>query len=283
MDPVSGAWVVLHRVGPDSAGPLDSIQSDARGRYRFDYARTGSQDAVYFVSASHDGIAYFTPPLPEGKVRGDDGEITVFDTTSANVPMSLRGHHVVVSAVDANARRAIVEVYDLSNDSSVTRVAAGDKPENATWQVHLAGGAADFRVSQGDISAAAVSFANGAVSVFAPIAPGIKQLSFSYTLPAKAFPLSLPLEKATGVYEILIEEKTGSVTGTHLKEVDPVTVDERDFRRFLATDMPTNSVAVIDLPAPPPSRSIDPRILVAITLVLGGSMIVALAQALRRR
>jgi hypothetical protein len=283
MDPVSGAWVVLHRVGPDSAGPLDSVQSDARGRYSFRYARTGSDEAIYFVSASHDGIAYFTPPLAEGKVSGEAGEITVFDTTSGHVPMSLRGHHVVVSAVDANARRSVLEVYDFSNDSSVTRVAASTKPENATWQVHLTPGATDFRVTQGDISAAAVSLANGVVSVFAPIAPGIKQLSFSYSLPAKAFPLKLPLEKSTEVYEILIEEKTGSVTGTHLKEVDPVTVDERNFRRFLASDMPENSLAVIDLPAPPPTRAIDPRILVAITLVLGGSMVVALARALRRR
>jgi hypothetical protein len=80
----------------------------------------------------------------------------------------------------------------------------------------------------------------------------------------------------------MIEEKGGSVTGPHMKEVDPVTVEERNFRRFLAQDMPENSVAVIDLPAPP-ARSIDPRYLVVITLVLGGSMIVALAQALRRR
>jgi hypothetical protein len=47
--------------------------------------------------------------------------------------------------------------------------------------------------------------------------------------------------------------------------------------------MPENSVAVVDLPAPPPDRSIDPRFLVAITLVVGGSMVVALAHALRRR
>jgi hypothetical protein len=120
------------------------------------------------------------------------------------------------------------------------------------------------------------------VNVFAPIAPGIKQLSFSYSLPANAFPLKLPLEKETGVYEILIEEKAGSVTGPHLKEVDPVTVEERNFRRFLASDMPENSVAVIDLPAPPRERSIDPRFLVALTVVIGGSMIVALARALRR-
>src|SRR5450759_3831267 len=102
MDPVAGAWIVLHRVGPDRAGPLDSVKSDSRGRYALSYVRTGSEDAIYFVSASYDGIAYFTPPLAEGKVSGGDGEVTVFDTTSHPVPMSVRGHHVVVSAVDAN-------------------------------------------------------------------------------------------------------------------------------------------------------------------------------------
>ena len=283
MDPVSGAWVVLHRVGPDRAGPLDSVQSDARGRYLFNYTRTGSEDAVYFVSAFYDGIAYFTPPLAEGKVSGDDGEIAVFDTTSGHVPLSLRGHHVVVSAADANARRSIVEVYDLSNDSSVTRVAAGDSPAAATWATHIAPAAADFRVGQGDISGQAVSFKDGVVSVFAPLAPGIKQLSFSYSLPANSFPLKLPLEKATGVYEIMIEDKTGNVSGPNIREVDPVTVDERNYRRFLASDMPENSVAVIDLPAPPSTRTVDPRYLLAITLVIGASMVVALAQALRRR
>jgi hypothetical protein len=284
LDPMSGAWVVLHRVGPDRAGPLDSIRSDSHGRYSFNYVRTGSEDAIYFVSASHDGIAYFTPPLTASRVSGDDGEITVFDTTSGHVPMSLRGHHVVVSAADANARRSIVEVYDLSNDTTVTRVANSETPAGATWQTHVAPGASDFQVSQGDISAAAVSYANGLVSVFAPLAPGIKQLSFSYSLPAASFPLRLPLEMATGIYEILIEERVGSVTGSNLKEMDPVTVDERNFRRFLASDMPRNSVAVIDLPAPPPSaRSIDPRYMVALILLIGGTMILALAQALRRR
>jgi hypothetical protein len=282
LNPVKVVWVVLHRVGRDRAGPLDSLRSDSCGRYSFNYVRTGSEEAIYFVSASYDGIAYFTPPLAEGRVGGESGEIVVFDTTSGHVPMSLRGHHVVVSAVDANARRSVMEVYDVSNDSSVTLVAASDNPQDATWQVHLPPGAADFRVSQGDISAAAVTHANGLVSVFAPIAPGIKQLSFSYSLPAKSFPLRLPLEKATDLYEILIEEKSGTVTGPHLREVDSVTVDERSFRRFLASDMPENSVAVIDLPAPA-SRSIDSRFLVVITLVLGGSMVLALARALRRR
>jgi hypothetical protein len=280
---MANVWVTLHRVGPDSAGPLDSIKSDRRGRYSFKYTRTGSDDAVYFVSASFDGIAYFTSPLAEGSVSGNDGEVIVFDTTSRPVPTSVRGHHVVVSAVDANGLRSVVEVYDLSNDTSVTRIAQSDEPRDATWQAHLIPGAMNLRVSQGDFPAAGVSFAEGEVNVFAPFAPGIKQLSFSYSLPAKSFPLKLPLEKENQVYEIMIEERAGSVTGPHLREMDPVTVDERNFRRFLAQDMPENSVAVIDLPAPPRSQTIDSRYLVAITLVIGASMILALAQALRRR
>jgi hypothetical protein len=283
MLPVGGVWVVLHRVGPDRAGPLDSVKSDPRGRYSFNYVRSGSEDAIYFVSASYDGIAYFTPPLAEGKVSGDDGEVSVFDTTSHPVPVSLRGHHVVVSAVDANGLRSVVEVYDLSNDSSVTRIAPTDTPRDATWQTHVPAGLSNFQVSQGDIPASAVSYAKGVVYVYAPIAPGIKQLSFSYSLPAKSFPLSLPLEKETGIYEMMIEEKAGRVTGPHVREVDPVTVEGRNFRRFLASDMPENSVAVIDLPAPSSNRAIDPRYMVAITLLIGGTMVVALARALRRR
>ena len=283
MEPIPGVWVTLHRVGPDSAGPIDSTKSDSRGRYSFGYTRSGSNDAVYFVSASFDGIAYFTSPLAEGKVSGDDGEVIVYDTTSRAVPTSVRGHHIVVSAVDANGLRSIVEVYDLSNDSSVTRIALTDQPKDATWEAHLVPGAMNPRVSQGDFPSAAVSFADGKVNVFAPFAPGIKQLSFSYSLPAESFPLKLPLEKENQVYEILIEEKQGTVTGPHLREVDPVTVDERNFRRFLASDVPANSVSIVDLPPPPPIRAIDPRYLVAITLVIGGSMVFALARALRRR
>ena len=282
MDPVSGAWVVLHRVGPDRAGPLDSLQSDSRGRYSFSYQRTGSEDAVYFVSASHDGIAYFTPPLAEGKVSGDDGEITVFDTTSGHVPMSLRGHHVVVSAVDANARRAVMEVYDLSNDSSVTRIATGDKPEDATWQVHLTPGATDFQVSQGDISAAAVAYANGVVE----------------RLRADCSRHQAAVVHVFAAGERVSAEAAAREGDRRLRDTDRGESGQRDraapqgsrpgdgrgaqFPSIPRSDMPENSVAVIDLPAPPPTRSIDPRFLVALTVVIGGSMIVALARALRR-
>ena len=283
MEPVSGAWVVLHRVGPDRAGPLDSLRSDASGRYRFEYVRSGSEDAVYFVSAMHGGVAYFTPPLTERRIGGRAGEIAVFDTTSRRVPISIRGHHVVISAVDTRASRAIVEVFELSNDSSVTRVAANETPDGATWNTRLLPNASNFRVTQGDIAADGARFADGVVSIFAPLAPGVKQVSFSYSVPASAFPLRLPAAGRTDVYEILIEDESGSVTGPQIREMDPVNVEGRSFRRFLAADVPQSSIAVIDLPPATAGRPIDPRFMVGLTLLIGGAMVAVLAWALRRR
>ena len=283
MEPVSGAWVVLHRVGTDGTGPLDSLRSDALGRYRFEYVRTGSEDAVYFVSAMHGGIAYFSPPLTERRIAGAAGEIAVFDTTSRRVPITVRGHHLVISAVDAQALRTVVEVYELSNDSSVTRVAASDKPEGATWRTMLLPSASSFRVTQADVSSQAVMFENGQVAVHAPLAPGTKQISFSYSVPASAFPLSVQLPDRTDVYEVLIEDETGSVSGPNIKEDDPVIIEERSFRRFLGADIPQNSVAVIDLPPATAGRGIDARFMISLAIVLVAAMLIALARALRRR
>ena len=280
MVPVPNVMVTLHRVGSDNAAPLDSARADAKGRYAFRFQRSGDARAIYFVSASYGGIAYFTPPLEHATVQGPEAEIAVFDTTSAPVPISSRGHHVVVSAVDANGTRNVTEVYELANDSSVTRV-ANSATGGEVWSAVVPAQATGFQVAQGDIPAQAVRFERGKAVVLAPIAPGLKQLAFSYSLPANAFPLSIRIIKDTQILEVLIEEEKGSVTGAKLEEKDPVALERRSFRRFLAADVPANSVSVIDLPAVA-TRVIDPRYMIALTVVFGAAMIFALARAVRR-
>ena len=281
MLPVPNVMVTLHRVGSDRAAPLDSTRADAKGHYQFHFVRSGEQHAIYFVSASYGGVAYFTPPLSHSTVKGDEAEIAVFDTTSGPVPISSRGHHIVVSAVDANGMRNVTEVYELANDSSVTRVAS-DGNGGEVWAAVLPARATDFEVAQGDIPAQAVKFERGKARVLAPIAPGLKQLAFTYTLPASAFPLSVPIVRDTQILEVLIESEKGTVTGAKLKEKTPVALERRAFRRFLAADVPANSVAVINLPADVEKSEIDPRYMIALTVVIGAAMIVALARALRR-
>ncbi len=281
MLPVPNVRVTLHRVGTDHAAPLDSVLADNTGHYSFDFKRSGEPGAIYFVSSSYGGVAYFTPPLQKSTVIGEDAEIAVFDTTSGPVPISIRGHHVIVSAVNVNGERSVTEVFELANDTSVTRVPSADG--SAVWSANLPPGARSFSVTQGDVPAAAIKFENGKALVYAPIAPGLKQIAITYEVPAQSFPLRIPVVNDTQIFEVLIEEETGSVTAPKIKEVAPVAVEKRNFRRFLGADVPANSVVTIELAPAEKQTDIDPKFMVALTVIIGGAMVFALARALKRR
>jgi hypothetical protein len=244
MRGVEGTWVVLHRVGSDRAGPLDSARTTRGGRFVIRYTPVGVGNAIYFVSAEHDGIAYFSPPLDTSR-RVNETELAVFDTTSAAVPIHVRGRHVVVAARGEDGRREVVEVYELANDSTVTRVAAGDAP---VWTAVLPDGASDIRVGQSDLSEDAIRTDNGRVRVYAPLAPGIKQLSYAYRAASGSFPLSLPVVSQADLLEVLLEEPNAKAVAPGLQRVDPVTVESRTFNRFLAQNVAAGSVLRIEAP-----------------------------------
>jgi hypothetical protein len=245
--PVANQWVVVHRVGPDRAGPLDSTRSGVSGRYHLHYRASGDSSALYFVSTTYDGVAYFTAPLRAPVVAGDDGTITVFDTTSGPVAIRLGGRHLIVGAAEANGRRPIGEVYDLQNDSTVTVVARnGVTP---VWSAFLPRAATGFELNtNGDLAAGAISRRDTLVGLFAPLSPGIRQLAFTYQLPASAFPLNVDFRQGAGVFELLVQEPSAKVTGARVREMSPVSTDGRMFRRFLAQDVPVNAVIRIDVP-----------------------------------
>ena len=278
--PISGIRVVLHRVGSDRAGPLDSAITDARGRYRFRFSTSGSPDAIYFVSASYDGIAYFSVPLREQATVGDDAQITVFDTTSGPVPIHVVGHHVILGSPDGQGRREAVEVFELQNDSSVTRVSGGRL--QPVWTTALPQGATNARVNPtGDISPNAVTFTDGRVRLFAPISPGARQLSYAYQLPRDALPLSVALDEPTGVLEVLTEEPRATVTGANLSEVAPTSTGGRTFRRFLAQNVPARSAIRIDVPFALGDSRI--RWFAAVGVVCALAMLGSIVVATRRR
>jgi hypothetical protein len=257
------------------------MRTDGAGRYAFRYRTSGSPDAIYFVSAMYAGIAYFSEPLHHADVRDAEGEITVFDTTSTAASLSVRGRHVIVSGVDSADRRTVIEVYELANDGSRTLVgaASGNRP---TWTALLPRGAANFKAGQGDVSDDALAAKDGRALVFAPFAPGIKQLSYSYTLPAGSFPLTLPLERLTPVLEVLVEDPSATATAPRLTAADPVSVDGRNFKRFLAQDAPAAGVLTVDVPGVQGART--RRVAVwALVGALGVGMLLSLARAFARR
>lgn len=276
---MAGVMVTVHRVGPDSAGVLDSARSDATGRYTIRYRRFGSDDAVYFAAALHHGIAYFSSPLRGVRANADDAEITVFDTTSAPVAFTVQGHHVVVSAPRSDGGRDVVEVYELSNDTTVTVV--GRDSLAPVWSAPIPRAATAFVAGQGDVSPVTLERRGDRVTLAAAFGPGVKQLSYSYTLPPSAFPLQLTLERPTSVLEVLLEEPAAQVRASALRSTGDATTQGRTFKRFVAQGAPQGEVVRIDVPVTSAGTRIG--VLIGLALVIALAMAVALGRALSRR
>lgn len=274
-----GVMVTVHRVGPDSAGPLDSARTDGAGRYSVGYRRFGSENALYFAAAVYRGIAYFTAPLTMARTSGDDAEITVFDTTSRTVPLTIQGHHIVVSAARPDGARDVVEVYELSNDTTATLIARDSL--SPVWSAAIPEAATDFAGGQGDVAASALTRRGERVELFAPFGPGVKQLSFSYVLKEGAFPLHVVLARQTGVLEVLVEEQGAQARGTSLRAQGSVTTQGRNFKRFLGQGAPAGEDIRIDVPTAASATRL--RVLVGLTIVIVLAMAAALTRSLRRR
>ncbi|MBX9929161.1 MAG: hypothetical protein K2X99_09640 [Gemmatimonadaceae bacterium] len=272
--PLANAWVFLHRVGRERAGKVDSARTDARGGYRFLYRTGADTTALHFVSASRGGVTYINPPLTEARVVGADAELVVYDTTSRAFPLTIRGRHLIVEAVDSTGRRGVVEVYDISNDSAITRVSAGGTA--AVFEIGLLDGARDARVEEGDFRGDAVRLDGTRASVLAPISPGVHQFAVRYTVPGDTA-FSALLDRATDVLEVLIEDVNGRVQGAGLTAVAPVVLDGRSFTRALAQDVA--APAVLRLRAPTTGALVPASKLrwLAVLTVVGAALLVLLA------
>ncbi len=279
LRPLPGTWVTLHRVGSDTAAPLDSVRTDAQGAFGFRYRPTGVADALYFASSSYGGIAYFTSALRDADVRGETAEITVFDTTSRAVPVTVRGRHLIVAAPTPDGARNVIEVFELSNDTSVTGVPSSLTPRG-TWSVPLPPGARNFAVRPGELPADGMSATNGRAVLQVPFAPGLKQVAFSYQLADGGKPLRVALDRPATVLEVLLEDPRGVAAGAGLVATEAVALEGRTFRRFLAQDAPAGAAVEVSLPGV--ERRWESIALPVLLVGLGGGMLVLLLRSTSR-
>lgn len=274
--PMPGRWVVLHRVGRDSAAPSDSARSDAAGRFTFRYTPFGDSTAVYFVSSTHGGIAYFSEPL--GRRAGADtaAQITLFDTSSAAGPPTITNRHVIVGAREDDGRRTVIELFVLANSGDRTLVAGrGGRP---TFEVPLPPGAVEPEVAEGDVAAEAVTFGAGIVRLSAPLAPGTKRVSYTYHVPANE-PLAITPTADVGLLELLIEDSLAVVTGGPLHEDAAAMVAGRAFRRFTGREVAKGSTFTLA----PSGASPGIGSVSIVALCAGGLMLAVLVRSLLAR
>lgn len=251
--PVSNQWVVVHRIASDesgkvSGGALDSSRTDSRGRYDIRFPHYGSSEATYIAITTYSGVSYISTPLNRPRITGDDAAIMVFDTIAPPYPIRVAGRHLVITSPDSGDRRRVIEVYELLNDSTFTVMGTAANP---VWRAPVPKGVTDLTINpEGDVSPSMTKVDGEWLRVFAPISPGIRQISFTYTLGPDAFPLEMKVVDSAAVFELLIQEPAALVEGGEFTEVAGVLQEGILFRRLLAQNVPADAMMRFSMPKP---------------------------------
>ena len=237
--PVPRARVVLHQVGRNKQGPLDSAFADASGRFRFRFrADTG---AIYLLSARWGDVEYFSPPVHTDPARPDTAMRVVVYDTSSTAPIGVAARHIVVPRPGPDGTRSILDLIVLQNDGRVARVAPDSS--RPSWRLLLPPGTADMEVGEGDLSPDAIVREGDTVKVLAPLAPGQKQLSLEYSVTPVRGKLEFPVGSG-GPVNLLVEERNARVSGGTLALADSQVIEGRSFRRYTG-NVPAGGIVVL--------------------------------------
>lgn len=277
--PLANAWVVLHRVTRESGGPVDSVRSDARGRYRI-ALRDPDSSSVYVVSAWYDSLAYFSLPLNvTGRPAVHVEDIVTFPTSTRGPIIRLARRLLTIAAASEQGTREVLEILELENTGNTTRVTKDTLVP--TWAGRVPERAGQFRGGQGDISPEAMLFRNDSVFVLGPIPPGpVKQVSYGYSLAAGTRTLAIPIDQPTVELNLLVEDTAATVIAPKLESLGVQELEQRRFAAYRAGPLLPGDRVEIQLPAAGFNAQ---ALLPYIIALLACAMVIALVWALRRR
>ncbi|HKT58539.1 MAG TPA: hypothetical protein VJQ46_00720 [Gemmatimonadales bacterium] len=268
--PLPRARVLLHRVGADAQGPIDSMTADGAGRFRFRFRADTS--ALYLLSTRYGGIEYFSPPVHTNPARPDTAIALAAYDTSSTTPIAVEARHIVVPRAGGDGSRPVLDLIVLRNDGIRARVA----PDSAhpSWSLTLPAGSGEMQLGESDLSPDAVIRVGDTVRVLAPLAPGQKQLSIQYaTVPVRGR-LVFPIGATETPVNLLVEEPGVRVSGGTLALADTQVIEGRSFRRFSGR-VPGGGSITLTVPAGPAvaSRRILAGLVGGLALALGAAAV----------
>ena len=272
---VGGAQVVLHHIGRDMKGPIDSMVTGGDGRFLFRFPPDTS--AVYLLSVKYRGIQYFSPPVHTNPSRPDTALIIRVADTSTTQSVAIEARHLVISRPGPAGARDVLDVIVLGNRGPDSRVA----PDSIqpSWGMPLGAAPESVTIAQSDFSPDAVTIRHDSVLVFAPISPGERQIVLQYLLPAGSRRISIPVHDTIAMANVLLEEMAAGATGGTLAVVDSQTVEGRLFQRISGT-VPAGGVIRIRFPG---TERTPPWLLALLVGVVGAGLIVGVVLGRRRR
>ncbi|MEO8294980.1 MAG: hypothetical protein ABI613_05635 [Gemmatimonadota bacterium] len=272
--PVPGVRIVIHRVGRSQQGPLDSTLSDTAGRFHFRFVPDTT--VLFLLSARYAGIEYFSSPITTDPGLPDSAITVIVSDTSSNQRVNEVARYLVVRKPAEDSSRAVLDLIVLVNKGTLTRVAYDSTLPS--WIGRIPRGIANARVGQADISSEAVVLRNDSILVFAPIAPGEKQISLEYLIPPGGS-LSLDFPEDSVATNVLAQDRTARVEGAGLAAVDSQSIEGENFYRWVGAPRPGD---VLQVTFRDPARAVPSWVLPLLVITAAGVVLFALFRLQRR-
>jgi hypothetical protein len=206
---------------------------------------------VYFVSAGHHGIEYFSAPIriAEGP-RLEVPPLVVYDTAATGPAIVLDRRLVTVGLPGTEGSREVLELLELRNPGTRTRIS----PDSVqpVWAGPIPPDARQFQVGESDMSPGAVFRLRDSIAVFAPLPPDRShQLTVQYYLPGDARRLELPVSGLVRELNLLLEDTAATVGGVPLARVETQTIEGRRFAAYRADSLTGGGVVTVAFSAAP--------------------------------
>jgi hypothetical protein len=203
------------------------------------------------------------PERPDTAIR-----VIVYDTSST-APVSLEARHLVLTRPGEDGSRSVLDLIVLLNRGQRTRVAPDSA--GASWGGLLPRGTIGLELGESDVSPDVVTRRGDSLLVAAPLAPGEKQVTVQYVVPAGHKDLELRFTEPVSGVNVLTEENDVVVSGGSLALADSQVLQGRSFRRWTGA-VPAGGTLHVALPgrARLPEWLL-PSLVAAVVLVLGGA------------
>jgi hypothetical protein len=218
--PADTGTVVLHRVTPEEAGPVDSVSVGEEGAFSIPLPNLpvpGSGES-FFATSRYDGILYFGFQVLEPAHLEEDYSIRMFRTEPApsggvRFPLWIRE----VWIEEAPIGWQVTDAFIIMNPASATYVPG--EPGGFVWQFPLPEGARSPREVESGPSPGSITFSEGTIRASNPMAPGESFVMVQYDLDSLSFDIPMPGE--VEVARVILREPAPEVRVEGLARLPP--------------------------------------------------------------
>lgn len=227
---------MIHRVGSDRTGPIDSLRAGPDGGFRFRLPHVpdpATRQEIFFASVERGGVAYFGPLVQAAADLDSSYVVRTFDTETAPpagavLPVSAR--YILLEQVPDTGWMA-TDLIHLEYEGDRTLVAA---PDGVTFAYPLPEGASDMVVGgEPTMSPNTLALRDGVLRVTSAIPPGERDFLVRYKVPDPYLTLRYPGE--TSAAELLVREPAPPLEVGGLESAPSVEMEPGvSYRRYAA-------------------------------------------------